>query len=381
MRRSAAGPGYSAQPASPDLDKVAKFLDHARAGYLFSLCRRLVWMRLSLLGNMLRHSPAARRRALAVLGILLLGLFVRAMLLPSSGSGAHGIYHARSANGHNESRASSRRGPARANASRYAADLRSRFVDPENALRQTAQKLDSELAALRGERVRGIGPPPVKPCGGERHPDFRIAVALPWVSDSARGVGWEQLPAWLPFFVATAAHSAYLVDFLIFHEEPIPASLVPASVHAPNVRFIDLRSGGVADVFGRTLSAALDLPAANATDVTARLRYVLRFRTRAPPFPERAPSIYGRYMFRKWPRLVAEYKPAYGTIFAEWLVNYTHWAYSDFDVVLGHLPRFMERNELVDHHIVTYSHGDTDAVYLRGQWTVHQNVPQVKKKK
>ena len=31
----------------------------------------------------------------------------------------------------------------------------------------------------------------------------------------------------------------------------------------------------------------------------------------------------------------------------------------------------------MEHHIVTYSFGDTEAVYLRGQWTMHQNMPQV----
>ena len=38
------------------------------------------------------------------------------------------------------------------------------------------------------------------------------------------------------------------------------------------------------------------------------------------------------------------------------------------------LARFVERSELRDHQIVTYSFGDTEAVYLRGQWTMHQNV-------
>ena len=40
-------------------------------------------------------------------------------------------------------------------------------------------------------------------------------------------------------------------------------------------------------------------------------------------------------MFHKWPRLVAEYKPAFGSIFRGYLVNYTHWGYSDLDIVLG----------------------------------------------
>ena len=45
--------------------------------------------------------------------------------------------------------------------------------------------------------------------------------------------------------------------------------------------------------------------------------------------------------------------------------------------VLGQLPRFIERDELLNYHIVTYSFGDMEAVYLRGQWTFHQNTPTV----
>lgn len=45
--------------------------------------------------------------------------------------------------------------------------------------------------------------------------------------------------------------------------------------------------------------------------------------------------------------------------------------------MLGNLPRFVTRSELTDHHIVTYSFGDQEALYLRGQWTVHQNLPNV----
>ena len=162
---------------------------------------------------------------------------------------------------------------------------------------------------------------------------------------------------------------------------------------------------------------------------------------------------------RQWPRLVAEYKPAFGTIFSEYLANYTHWGYSDVDIVMGHMVRFLERSELIDHHIVTCeeaatrpssppilyidstrldstrldsarldsarldstghdsarhdsarhdttrlhstrlgsarvdfpsarlcpppptgvsdSFGDSDAIYLRGQWAIHQNLPNV----
>ena len=40
--------------------------------------------------------------------------------------------------------------------------------------------------------------------------------------------------------------------------------------------------------------------------------------------------------------------------------------YSDLDIVLGRLVSFVERSELMEHHIVTYSFGDADALYRLG---------------
>lgn len=42
-------------------------------------------------------------------------------------------------------------------------------------------------------------------------------------------------------------------------------------------------------------------------------------------------------------------------------------------MVIGNIPLFLEQNELEAQDIVTYSFGDVDALYLRGQWTVHRN--------
>ena len=47
------------------------------------------------------------------------------------------------------------------------------------------------------------------------------------------------------------------------------------------------------------------------------------------PDPSPTPNPY------QWPRLVAEYKPAFGSIFARYLKKYTHWGYCDLDMVRG----------------------------------------------
>ena len=96
------------------------------------------------------------------------------------------------------------------------------------------------------------------------------------------------------------------------------------------MRFFDVGAGGIAALIGTGMATQLGLPAANTSTLVSRLRF----------------------MFQKWPRLVAEYKPAFGSVFAQYLANYTHWGYSDLDVVLGDLSRFVSRSELRDHHIV-----------------------------
>ena len=179
-------------------------------------------------------------------------------------------------------------------------------------------------------------------------------MVLPWASGPPSS--GESLPPWLPHFIQTAAHSALLVDWLIFHEGALNDA-VRLEASPTNVKVIDLKPGELASLFGRTMSAEMRYPAANATAIINRMRY----------------------MFQKWPRLVAEYKPAFGAIFREYLSNYTHWGYCDFDMVRNTAtaaarPRppltllhahstpgaraaaaVIERDELLNYHIVTYS--------------------------
>jgi uncharacterized membrane protein YgcG len=206
---------------------------------------------------------------------------------------------------------------------------------------------------------------PSRPCG-KRHPQFRIAMLIPWIND---------LPAWLSYFVATAQRAEYLIAWLIFHETLSPPRNMPS-----NVRFIDLGPGGLSQLIGLKMGEELGMPVRNASllirsmrfmleKCAARLRFYSTSRTclltplPLPPGP-----------FIRWPRLVAEYKPAFGSVFEQYLgEEYTHWGYCDLDMVIGNLPLFIEHSELATQDIVSYSFGDNDAFYLRGQWTVHRN--------
>ena len=128
-----------------------------------------------------------------------------------------------------------------------------------------------------------------------------------------------------------------------------------------------------------------------------------------------------------------EFKPALGAVFAPFLRRYSHWCFSDLDLVLGDLLAWTDEirlfassaassmhrhdheqqqgaedtqdlalssnssssssseeekargqqeeevgdEEEVDWDIYTYSFGDQWRMYTRGQWTVHRNAPAV----
>ena len=80
--------------------------------------------------------------------------------------------------------------------------------------------------------------------------------------------------------------------------------------------------------------------------------------------------------FKQRAYTLCQYKPAYGHIFADYIKEYTHWGYSDIDVVFGDLRRWITDEELTDYDIVSYTFGDQNIAYLRGQFTFHKNDPE-----
>jgi hypothetical protein len=77
------------------------------------------------------------------------------------------------------------------------------------------------------------------------------------------------------------------------------------------------------------------------------------------------------------PYALVEFKPAWGHIFAEFLEGYSHWGYSDLDILFGDLSRWITPDEWKDYDVVTYSFGDQHRLYARGQFTFHRNTEKV----
>ena len=74
---------------------------------------------------------------------------------------------------------------------------------------------------------------------------------------------------------------------------------------------------------------------------------------------------------------MTEYKPTHGTVFSDYLTPYSHWSYTDIDMLIGDLPLHISSDELSNFDIFTYHFGDVFRLYLRGQFACHLNSPKV----
>lgn len=76
-------------------------------------------------------------------------------------------------------------------------------------------------------------------------------------------------------------------------------------------------------------------------------------------------------LLKRAPQVLAEFKPTWGIVFADYIKQFSHWTYTDTDVVFGALDAFTSS----EYDIETWSfEGDAGRLFLRGQWTLHRNV-------
>lgn len=190
----------------------------------------------------------------------------------------------------------------------------------------------------------------------QRDPDHRLAMIIPFI-----GKGPTAIPSYLELFCTCAAGSADLVDFLLIHDGVLDGFYQSNLSPCPdNVRFISL---GNIHGFSKALARVTD-------------------RISDQDFPkevggsrEALANILATFI-RKYPYVMVEFKPALGHIFEEYLNGYTHWGYSDLDILFGDLGRWITTDELDEFDIVTYGFGDQERLYLRGQFTFHKNDPE-----
>eukprot|EP00536_Pseudo-nitzschia_multiseries_P010641 jgi/Psemu1/297615/fgenesh1_pm.333_\ len=182
----------------------------------------------------------------------------------------------------------------------------------------------------------------------------RIAIIIPFI-----GEGPDAIPSYLQLFCDTAAGSAALVDFLIVHDGVLGTTNSASSFSCPeNVIFHSLEN---LEEFSRALVKVTDRKPEDQLESGGSR--------------EKLAGILAQ-LIRKYPYVMVEFKPALGHVFEDLLKGYSHWGYSDLDIMFGDLERWITPDELNDFDIVTYGFGDQEKVYLRGQFTFHRNDPE-----
>jgi len=184
----------------------------------------------------------------------------------------------------------------------------------------------------------------------------RLAIIIPYLPDAD---GAPTFPPYFDLFTTSAAGSADKIDFLIFHCF-VPPSLMPNEDALPaNVKLIDMNEDSKKCGLSRLFTRVTDERQKNN-----EMKITL----------EKLTGMLSTQII-DYPYILVEYKPAFGHIFADYIEDYSHWGYSDLDVVFGDVTRWIDDDEWNGYDIVTYGFGDQDRLYLRGQFTFHRNDP------
>ncbi len=173
---------------------------------------------------------------------------------------------------------------------------------------------------------------------------LRLALLIPFAAK-------HNVPYW-GMFCRGAAGAAGIADFIIVHN-----GVLEHAVCAENVILINLQSN---QNLGKRLLRVLD----HKNETVIERNSLEELMTT---------------LLDLRPYALVEFKPALGYIFQDLLEGYSHWGYTDLDIVFGDLSHWITEDELLNYDIVTYSYGDQRRLYLRGQFTFHKNNDKVNK--
>ena len=213
-------------------------------------------------------------------------------------------------------------------------------------------------------------PPPGNPYAS-KNIKRRLAILIPYLPPGDGAA--PSFPPYFDAFATSAAGSSDDVDYLIFHCS-VPRSMLPDEDGLPsNVKLIDMNEGG-----GGAGEQGGVVEGGESECGLARLFTRVTDTRQAEGIMKTPLETLIRRLSKQiihLPYILVEYKPAFGHIFADYLKEYTHWGYSDLDVVFGDMSRWIDEDEWTDYDVVTYGYGDQDKLYLRGQFTFHRNDP------
>jgi len=173
-------------------------------------------------------------------------------------------------------------------------------------------------------------------------------------ADGVRGAlivtiaGNHKLSDYFEWSCKTIGASKDRFDMLVFHETN---SKLTSLKCASNVKLIDLGENGLSKAI---ISKILDGATSNEA-VKGRMTMMLND------------------ILTHGPRYLVEIKPMLGDLFREHLTSYSHWSYTDPDIVWGNLSDWVEEKDLKRFEIVTIAkNNDAGRLFLRGQVRVFE---------
>ena len=156
--------------------------------------------------------------------------------------------------------------------------------------------------------------------------------------------GDHKLAQYFEWTCRTITYSSQYYDMLVFHESN---SKVVTLNCANNVKLIDIGKNGLSRLI---VNKILENDMSTSADTKNTLIKLLEL------------------ILLHMPRYLVEIKPVLGSIFKDYLTNYSHWSYSDPDIVWGNLVDWMDIQDLVDYEIITVAKNmDAARLFLRGQ--------------
>ena len=161
--------------------------------------------------------------------------------------------------------------------------------------------------------------------------------------------GDSKLSEYFEWSCRSMANIGSVFDMLVFHE----ANVKVKELHCPsNVKIIDLGEKGMSKIISYRMMEVAESDTEKYKDLHEAVADVLKH----------------------VPRLLIEIKPMVGHIFAEHLRGYSHWSYSDPDIVWGNLEKWVTEEDMRHFDVITLAKTlDSARLFIRGQFALHRN--------
>jgi len=186
-----------------------------------------------------------------------------------------------------------------------------------------------------------------------------VQCAVPLLASSAdkdlRGAivvtlaGTHKLSEYFEWSCRSISASSLLFDMLVFHE----GNSKLQNIHcAQNVKFIDLGSNGLSKLVVSQVLAGTNTSDTSRVELSTLLADIVLH----------------------IPRYLVEAKPMTGSLFKDYLLDYSHWTYTDPDIIWGSLSDWIEQKDLVNFDLLTLAKTfDAGRLFVRGQFALHKN--------